>query len=90
MKKATPPKGFSEERIRAIAAHYDNQTEEEAVAEDVAAWGDSRFTFVQVPVEMVDDVRKLVARREKSQQKGGKSESSGIKEKRAPYGRSKS
>jgi len=30
------PRGWSEERVRKVLAHYENQTEDEAVAEDEA------------------------------------------------------
>ena len=32
------PAGWDEERVRRVLAHYENQTEEEAVAEDEAAY----------------------------------------------------
>ena len=38
MKKNKFPKGWDEERVRRVLAHYEEQTENEAVAEDEAAF----------------------------------------------------
>ena len=38
MKQGTFPLGWDEERVRRVLAHYEQQTEEEAVAEDEAAF----------------------------------------------------
>jgi hypothetical protein len=38
MKQSKFPKGWDEERVKRVLDHYENQTEEEAVAEDEAAW----------------------------------------------------
>jgi hypothetical protein len=43
--------------------HYENQTEDEAVAEDEAAWEDPSHTFVEVPNELVPAVRELIAKK---------------------------
>ncbi len=39
------------------------ETEDEAVAEDEAAWEDATQTFVEVPNELVPAVRKLLAKK---------------------------
>lgn len=56
------PSGWDEERVRRLIDHYDRQSEEEAVAEDEAAFEDDTQTFVEVPNELVSEVRKLIAR----------------------------
>ncbi len=45
MKQTRFPPGWDEERVRKILAHYENQTEEEATAEDEAAFEDSDQTL---------------------------------------------
>ncbi len=63
MKKQSKfPPGWNEERVERVLAHYENQTEEEAVAEDEAAWEDSSQTFIEVPNDLVPAVRKLIAK----------------------------
>lgn len=57
------PKGWDEERVKRVLNHYENQTEEEAVAEDEAAWEDMSQTFVEVPNELVPAVRELLAKK---------------------------
>ena len=37
MKQSSFPLGWDEERVRRVLAHYESQTEEQAVAEDEAA-----------------------------------------------------
>jgi hypothetical protein len=64
MKQSRFPKGWNEERVQRVLDHYENQTEEEAVAEDEAAWDDASQTFVEVPNELVPAVRELIARKE--------------------------
>jgi hypothetical protein len=71
MKKGKPktsaknkfPKGWDEKRVREVIAHYENQTDDEAIAEDEAALADPKYTMMQVPVELVPAVRKLIAKR---------------------------
>jgi len=38
MKQANFPEGWDEERVRRVLEHYDKQSDEEAVAEDEAAY----------------------------------------------------
>lgn len=67
MKKKDPnkyPKGWNAAKVRAIIDHYDNQTEEEAIAEDDAAWANSKYCAVPVPNELVGEVNKLIAQHE--------------------------
>ena len=42
--------------------HYESQTEEEAVAEDEAAFERNRETVTDVPKELVAAVRELIAK----------------------------
>lgn len=63
MKESRFPKGWDEERVRRILAHYESQSEEEAVVEDEAAWEDSSHTFVEIPNDLVPTVRELIAKK---------------------------
>jgi hypothetical protein len=63
MKQSRFRKGWNEERVKRVLDHYENQTEEEAVAEDEAAWEDKSQTFVEVPNELVPAVRELIAKK---------------------------
>lgn len=38
MKQSEFPAGWDEDRVRRVLAHYEQQTEEEAIAEDEAAF----------------------------------------------------
>lgn len=63
MKKQSKfPPGWDKDRVERVLAHYENQTEEEAVAEDEAAWEDSSQTFIEVPNNLVPAVRQLIAK----------------------------
>lgn len=63
MKKGKFPPGWDEKRVLEVLRHYESQTEEEAVAEDEAAFEDSSQTFMEVPNELVPEVRRLIARK---------------------------
>jgi hypothetical protein len=56
------PPGWDEERVRRVLAHYEEQTEEEAVAEDEAAVEDKTQTVMEIPSELVPAVRELIAK----------------------------
>jgi hypothetical protein len=61
MKTNNFPPGWDEERVRSVLAHYETQTEEEAVAEDEAAFEDATQTVMEIPNELVPEVRELIA-----------------------------
>ncbi len=63
MKKSRFPKGWDEKRVKRVLDHYENQTEDEAVAEDEAAWEDKSQIFIEVPNELVPVVRELLAKK---------------------------
>ena len=65
MRKTQFPTGWDEERVRRILNHYEQQTEEEAVAEDEAAYEDLTQTTMEVPNELVPAVRELIAKHTK-------------------------
>ena len=56
------PSGWDESRIRAVISHYENQTEEEAVAEAEQALTVEHETIMVVPIALVPAVRELIAK----------------------------
>lgn len=62
MKQSKFPPGWDEERVRRVLAHYEQQTEEEAVAEDEAAFEDPAQTVMEVPQELVPAIRELIGK----------------------------
>ena len=64
MKQSEFPPGWDEARVRRVLAHYEGQSEEEAVAEDEAAHESSTQTFVEIPNELLPAVRELIAKHE--------------------------
>jgi len=63
MKEKAFPPGWDEERVKRVLAHYESQSEEEAVAEDEAAFEDPTQTTMGIPNELVPAVRELLAHR---------------------------
>jgi hypothetical protein len=62
MKPNRFPEGWDEERVRQIIDHYENQTEDEATAEDEAAYDDRTQALIEVPVDLVAAVREMIAK----------------------------
>ena len=56
------PPGWDEERIRRVLEHYESQTDDEAVAEDEAAFEDATHTVMMIPNELVSTVRTLLSK----------------------------
>jgi hypothetical protein len=61
MQESKYPPGWDEDRVRRVMDHYEQQSEEEAVAEDEAAFEDESQVVVEVPRELVPAVRTLIA-----------------------------
>jgi hypothetical protein len=62
MKQSRFPPGWDEKRVNDVIAHYESQTEEEAVAEDEAASEAAGQTVMEIPTELVPKVRELIAK----------------------------
>jgi hypothetical protein len=62
MGKRQLPCGWDEQRVKRVLEHYETQTEKEAVAEDEAALEVPGQTLMEVPNELVPQVRELIAR----------------------------
>jgi hypothetical protein len=63
MKPSKYPEGWDEARVQRVLAHYEQQTDDEAVAEDEAAYESTTHTAMEVPVDLVPAVRELLAKR---------------------------
>jgi len=63
MKKNNFPAGWDAERVRRVLEHYERQTDDEAVAEDEAAFEATTHTAMEVPVDLVPLIRDLIAKR---------------------------
>jgi len=62
MKPSKFPTGWDEERVKRVLAHYESQTEIEALAEDEAVLEAADQTVMEVPTELVPKVRALIAK----------------------------
>lgn len=66
MKQSKFPPNWDEERVKRVLAHYEEQTEEEAVAEDESAFADQSQAIMKIPKELVPAVRDLIAKHQKA------------------------
>lgn len=57
------PKGWNRKRVEAVIEYYENQTDDEAIAEAEAAYSAVTTTMMQIPIELVPRVQKLIAKR---------------------------
>lgn len=58
------PPGWDRKRVQAVIEYYESQTEEEALAEDEAAFEDEDRTAMLIPNHLVPEVEALLAQRE--------------------------
>ena len=61
MKQKRFPPGWDEKRVREVLAHYEAQSEAEAVAENEAAFEDPSQTLMEISNRLVPKVRELIA-----------------------------
>jgi len=55
------PPGWDEQRVREVLEHYESQSEDEAVAEDEAAFERAHETMMAIPHDLVPAVRELIS-----------------------------
>jgi hypothetical protein len=60
------PPGWDNSRVRRVLEHYEAQNDDEAVAEDEAAFEATTHTAMEVPVDLVPAVRELIAKHKRS------------------------
>lgn len=58
------PVDWDEQKVRRVLAHYEGQTEDDAVAEDEASIRPSE-TVMNVPHDLAPKVRELIAKRQR-------------------------
>ena len=63
MKKTRLPTGWSEAKVRRVLKHYEQQTPDEAAAEDEAAFRLRGQTVMIVPNNLVSEITGLIERR---------------------------
>ena len=74
MKQNEYPPGWDEERVQEVIDYYENQTEDEAVAEAEAAFRDELVTKMEIPMELVSVVRDLISKHKRGLDYDGKSD----------------
>ena len=57
------PKGLSRAKVQELVEYYENQTDDEAIAEAEAAYHNPSTTMMEVPIALVPKVQKLIAKR---------------------------
>ena len=62
MKQSKFPLNWDDKRVQKVIAHYEQQTEDAAIAEDESAFGNSSQTVVEIPQELMPVVRELIAK----------------------------
>jgi hypothetical protein len=62
MSRQTYPPGWDEERVKQVLAHYEQQSEEGAVAEDEAAFEQNSEVVMEVPYDLLPTIRELIAK----------------------------
>ncbi len=70
MKRNRFPPGWDEARVRRVLEHYEGQTEDEAVAEDEAAFRMRGQTVMVVPKRLVPEITRLIEGQHSTRQTG--------------------
>lgn len=65
-KQSRLPEGWDEARVRRVLDYYETQSEEEAAAEDEAAFEERDQTVMEVPNDLVPTIRELIAKHRKA------------------------
>ena len=68
MKQNKFPPGWDEERVRRVLDHYEHQTEEQALAEDEAAYELEEQSMMEIPNALIPKVRNLIAQYQSQKQ----------------------
>ena len=67
MRRNRFPSGWNEDRVLSVLEHYEQQTEDEAVAEDEAAFRLRGQTMIVIPKRLVPEVTRLIELRRSTQ-----------------------
>lgn len=57
------PRGWNQKAIQDVIAYYDNQTEDEELAECEAAMNVNGWSVMLVPTRLVPEIRRMIGRR---------------------------
>lgn len=57
------PQGWDDARIERVREYYDSQTDEEAATEHDETYRSRGASLVEIPFDLLPEVRKLLARR---------------------------
>ena len=61
------PPGWDAERVRRVLECYESQTEDEAVAEDEAAYENPEYTMMAIPKDLVPAVTEFLSKHDSPQ-----------------------
>lgn len=56
------PAVWDEERVKKVVQHYEEQSEDEALAEDEAAFGDTHYPAIEVPTALVPAILQIIVK----------------------------
>lgn len=60
------PEGWDAARVQSVLLHYEQQTNDAAIAEDDAAHAPPTHMLMEIPFDLVPVVRELIAKRRAS------------------------
>jgi hypothetical protein len=61
MNESQYPAGWDAKRVKEVLDHYENQSEDDAITEDKAAYEATTHTVMCIPIDLVPQVRNLLA-----------------------------
>ena len=61
------PPGWDEEQVRKLADYYDNQSDDEAIAEAEAALEAEGQTLLMVPTKLLPTIQELIAKHQEEE-----------------------
>ncbi len=54
------PQGWDRAKVEEVIAHYENQSDDEAAAEDEAYWSEPGYTIIRVPTKLLPEVQRAI------------------------------
>lgn len=60
------PTGWDKERVRTVLKHYESLSDDDAIVEDKKTWESTTHTAMKVPVDLVPEIRELIAKRQQA------------------------
>jgi hypothetical protein len=56
------PKEWNRKKVESVIAHYDKQSDDEAIAEAEAAYRRRKSVLIEVPLKLLPRIRRVLAR----------------------------